>query len=351
MAFGSSADAASPRVDTATRVNAAQRLDVITSFAGLMSSDGLLPDVGTVAAPRDADGVYLPPDPGQPTRPSRREGADTDAASFGPSSIIGGDERTQTADTTRFPWRAIATVDSASTQCSGWMVGPDLLLTAGHCVYDYTGFVRDLVVVPGRDGDREPFGRCGAVRAYTMRAFAETGEKGGDWGLVELDCQVGEQTGWFGLRAAGSDVAGQTVVVAGYPIDRPKDTQWWSSDRIRSVYPDQLSYGGDTYAGESGSPAYLVDGPCVPCVVAVHAYGVGATPDGLNSGTRIGVDIVATVAALRGPHALGSSPGTAPDGSPSDGHGPATSTVTTAVAPAGAPGAASVTTSVGPPPK
>jgi glutamyl endopeptidase len=190
-------------------------------------------------------------------------------------------------------------VRSESTNCTGWLVGPDLVLTAGHCVHDYAGFVRQLVITPGRHGEAEPFGRCGAVRALTTQLYLATGDLGADWGVIELDCRVGDQTGWFGLRVASDAVVGREVVVTGYPMDRNRGTQWWAAEYVRSAFPLQLSYGGDTYAGQSGSPVFLRDGSCSPCGVAVHAYGVGATSDGYNSGSRVTAALAAVVAALR----------------------------------------------------
>jgi glutamyl endopeptidase len=285
-------------------------LDATTALAAMVSSDGVLPGVAEVAAPRDEEGLYLAPVAGSAGESAPVEGQPPAAAGIGdllgpadevfaPASVIGPDERSFVPDTTRFPWRAIALVTSDSTQCTGWLVGPGLVLTAGHCVYDYSGFVGRIVVTPARNGAAEPFGRCGATRAYTTRAFVETGDLAQDWGVVELDCRVGELTGWLGLRVADDTVVGRAAVVSGYPMDRARGTQWWAADLVRVAYPGQVAYGGDTYAGQSGAPVTLRDGPCVPCGIAVHAYGVGATPDGYNSGTRVTAAVLAVVAALR----------------------------------------------------
>ncbi|MPY93533.1 MAG: trypsin-like serine protease [Acidimicrobiia bacterium] len=303
---------------TVSDVVASAVLDAASALAGMVSSDGTLPAVlGEIAAPRDEEGLYLAPGPGLVTSehggapsPGTAEGAGTEslapeeeafalASVVAGASVIGVDDRAAVVDTTSSPFRAIAHVSSDSTQCTGWLVGADLVLTAGHCVYDYTGFVRSLVITPARNGDMAPFGRCGAVRAYTTRTFVEGGDLASDWGIIELDCRVGDRTGWFGLRVADDAVVGRTVVVSGYPMDRPKGTQWWATEYVRAAYAGQLAYGGDTYAGQSGSPVHLVDGSCTPCGVAVHAYGVGATPDGYNSGTRVTAAVVAVVAALR----------------------------------------------------
>lgn len=301
-------------------------LDAVSAMAAMVSSDGVLPMAhAEVAAPSDTEGVFLPPSQAIPPALAATEpvtaslgpvdevfGPAVGAAAVGPAagtgpppagigaaSVIGPDDRVAVADTAQFPASAVVHVTSDSTHCTGWMVGPDILLTAGHCLHDYAGFVSDLVAIPGRDGASEPFGRCGARRALTTRAFAETGELGEDWGVVELDCRVGERTGWFGLRVADDAIVGRDILVSGYPMDRSRGSQWWAADVVRAAYPGQLAYAGDTYAGQSGSPVYLASGSCAPCGVAVHAYGVGATPDGYNSGSRVTAAVAAVVAALR----------------------------------------------------
>ena len=276
-------------------------LDAASSLAQLVSSDGRLPEVTSVVAPADAVGPYLPPQPGRAPRADRGpRGETTDGhdPSLAPSTVIGTDGREPTADTAEYPWSAVAALRSPSTSCTGVLVGPNVLLTAAHCVFGER-FLDDLAVIPGRQGPEEPFGRCGVRRAVVPRRYVEARSPGSDWGLVELDCRVGERTGWLGLRAAGEGLVGQAVVVVGYPLDRARDTQWWALDQLRNVYDHQFTHGGDTYSGQSGAPAFLVEGACAPCVVGVHGYGVGATPDGLNSGARVDGAIVAAVAAVR----------------------------------------------------
>ncbi len=58
-----------------------------------------------------------------------------------PSSIIGTDERVRISSTTSFPYRATVQLSikypntSSTYGCTGFLVNPNTVVTAGHCVY------------------------------------------------------------------------------------------------------------------------------------------------------------------------------------------------------------------------
>jgi V8-like Glu-specific endopeptidase len=61
-----------------------------------------------------------------------------------PLRVIGPDDRIQINDTTVFPWSTVVKVEGQwnSTDffaCTGWMLGPSTIVTAGHCVYNFDG--------------------------------------------------------------------------------------------------------------------------------------------------------------------------------------------------------------------
>jgi glutamyl endopeptidase len=88
--------------------------------------------------------------------------------------VIGPDARICNRDTTVAPFRYICSVDLAGFGpcCSGTLIGPRTLLTAGHCI---TGCLVAATpggtrVIPGRDAARAPFGEARAVATQLARA-------------------------------------------------------------------------------------------------------------------------------------------------------------------------------------
>jgi glutamyl endopeptidase len=230
---------------------------------------------------------------------------DVGAASFGtpPQDVLetlhGPDNRVRIKDTVKFPWRVhasllITAADGSVWIGTAWFIGPHTLATAGHCVYiknsgvpGRDGWVKSILVMPGRDGKKLPFGSVTADHFYSVKGWAETGNENFDYGAIVIPTDVGQQLGWFGIGVfADADLTGSIGNITGYPGDQPEGTQWYDTHQIASVTPSKVYYDIDTMGGQSGSAVYrIVDGKQVG--IAVHAYG-GATH---NSGTRISTPV------------------------------------------------------------
>lgn len=217
-----------------------------------------------------------------------------------PFSVIGEDERVAVNDTTTFPERAIVQIlfdngFGSTSLCSGTMVSVDTVLTAAHCIHSgtvsgraYTGFR----ILPGRNRAVTPFGECGALRAFVLNGWTASASAEDaryyDLGALKLDCQVGEATGWAGVRLLDVAEVGEATVVQGYAADKaPPGRQWVSSDALRILWDLKGFYQNDTYGGTSGSPVFL--GEDRATVVGVHTNGLhGEEPWASNNAfTRI----------------------------------------------------------------
>lgn len=205
-----------------------------------------------------------------------------------PASVIGTDSRTQVTATTSFPYRAIAHITSSIGGCTGWFIGANTVVTAGHCVYGSGGWATSVRVYPGRNGTSTPYGSCGATRLYAPSGWTSGQNRDYDYGAIKLDCTIGNTTGWFGLRWDGI-ATGQQTYIAGYPGDKTYGTQWTHVDQVRLLQTRRVYYANDTYGGQSGSPVWNSTSSCSTCAIAVHAYGVDST--GYNGGTRITQDV------------------------------------------------------------
>ncbi|MFC7440188.1 trypsin-like serine peptidase [Laceyella putida] len=213
-------------------------------------------------------------------------------------SIIGRDDRTQVTNTGEYPYRAIVyiefEVDGNRASCSGFLIDPDTVATAGHCVYDpeRKRWAEKVKVYPGRNGSDAPYGYAEEVDLYTVDGWKNQGDENFDYGAIKLNREIGNEVGWFGYRWQSNTLVGTKENISGYPGDKPTGTQWQHSDEIRQETATKLFYANDTYGGQSGSPVYNgTDFPdCGICAIAIHAYGTGWDRP-YNSGTRMNESI------------------------------------------------------------
>lgn len=226
-------------------------------------------------------------------------------------TVIGVDERTRVLDTEPAPWRMICslTINAPFGMFigTGWFAGPKTIITAGHCVFDdeqMGGWAESILVIPGRDETDEPFGRITAKRFSTVDRWLINRDPDFDIAAIHLDEPKGDNTGWFGTASfPDAELKDFMVNVAGYPGDRGNGEQlWWARNRIRAVTQRRIFYDVDTFGGQSGGPAFVLQTPtAAPTVVGIHAYGTGGTPSSIpmevNSAPRIIPEIVDQIAA------------------------------------------------------
>lgn len=223
---------------------------------------------------------------------------DIGEASFGPPDAVaetvhGADDRIQITNTSRYPWRVhaslrITAADDSLWIGTGWFVGPRLLVTAGHVVYiknsgvpGRDGWVKRMVVMPGRNGATLPYGSTTSSGLWTVTGWANSGDPNYDYGAIVLSESLGRQTGWLGY-GNWSNLDGVGANISGYPGDKPAGTQWYAARTVDSVATRKVFYDIDTAGGQSGSAVYRFwNGGRYG--IAIHAYG-GTR---VNSGTRI----------------------------------------------------------------
>lgn len=200
-----------------------------------------------------------------------------------PRAVLGLDTKVQLKPSV-YPYRAIALVTIGRGRCTGWLAGPDTVITAGHCVHQGSGGawfnVSDYTIYPGHDGATAPYGKCTAKRLYTTEGWSLGGKPDYDYGAIKLNCQVGNSTGWLGF-AAPTTTKNLPALISGYPGDKPLG-QWGTFDTVRKETANWSYYKNDTYAGMSGSPVWYDAGQRV-LAFAIHSYSI----PNFNRGARI----------------------------------------------------------------
>jgi V8-like Glu-specific endopeptidase len=176
---------------------------------------------------------------------------------------------------------------------TGVLVGPRLLLTAGHNVYDeaYGGAVNWVEVYSGLNGEFEgPNTRSVVAEKWaTTNNWLQQGLETFDYGALLLPTDLGNDVGWMAVEArADGDLKGLAINNASYPVGWPKQareegyqpdeatTMWFDYGNVTKLNDFTLYYTEIfTAEGSSGSPIYaFLDGQNDPYrIVGVHNYG------------------------------------------------------------------------------
>ena len=90
--------------------------------------------------------------------------------------------------------------------CSGTLIDPMHVLTAGHCVYsfdeDHPGWAEEVTVHPGFDHGDGPWGHAHAVQLHSWEGWTVDEDHHHDIAVLDLDRPIGALVGWRGYGYA-----------------------------------------------------------------------------------------------------------------------------------------------------
>ena len=206
-----------------------------------------------------------------------------------PFSIIGTDDRVKVSPNS-YPYSAVMYlalgqdttgngVANAWGVGTGFMEGPDLLVTAAHCMWSGTyGWVEEMRVHYKQNGSSKNNNYYYPSNWSVPTEYTNNLNYNFDWAVVTLQTNLGDSSGWFGKGTTAGSLAGKAITVAGYPGDRLY-YQYKASGTISSSDTYNCFYNADMKGGQSGGPVY--DSSNV--VWAINTYEGGS----FNQGNRI----------------------------------------------------------------
>lgn len=214
-------------------------------------------------------------------------------------SVIGTDERVQIPSSNQSPlYNKIGLLlMSKKYACTGTLITPTIVLTAGHCVVDATKKQllkpSEFTFYPGmRKSSEAPLGQYSVKRVVTFKQYLATNSFQHDVAIVELT--KSPNLGTIAIRESFNkkDLMTKKITITGYPGDKAPGTLWESSSVGLNLMPsgNAVAHVADTFGGESGAAIRIVENGVVK-IIGVHTGGA----ENFNMGVAFTPEVLAAL--------------------------------------------------------
>lgn len=143
------------------------------------------------------------------------------------------------------------------SSCSAFLIAPDLMLTAGHCVKDKFDCQKNFWVLDfnddlgfAADGSNVRIDKQNVVTCEKLISMQENSRL--DYALIKINRKVDDRKN-FSIRKIGKVSNDANLSVIGHPMGLPKIIAGEARIRNNSL-PFTFSTNADTFSGNSGSP-------------------------------------------------------------------------------------------------
>ncbi|KAK3370999.1 ATP synthase F1 [Lasiosphaeria ovina] len=187
---------------------------------------------------------------------------------------------------------------------SGFLIADDIVVTAGHCAFDYSHGLRRLVKVrayvgyKGHDDLSDTEARWGTAVATTVKWCAGIGDEPADVAFIKLEKPFETVKNKFTCTQTPVSKENADLGVVGYPGDimdggergaRMYEMFAATTYNLTTSDHNMLQYKIDTYGGNSGSPVFRDRNSLVAIGVHVlggYSYNSASVFDGGRYGNR-----------------------------------------------------------------
>lgn len=144
------------------------------------------------------------------------------------------------------------------SSCTAFLVAPDMIVTAGHCIQDKYDCKKQTWVLD-YDSQADFTGPSGTItfpkdKSFTCKELVSWSENNNlDYALIKLDREVVGRTP-LKIRREGKTAANEALMILGHPLGLPKmlADNIFIRDNTPTYY---FKTNADTFSGNSGSPA------------------------------------------------------------------------------------------------
>lgn len=204
-----------------------------------------------------------------------------------PIGIIGSDDRVMVGNTAVGPWcnmvsLLIETSTGGRYVGSGFMIGPNAVATAGHCVYnsEFGGWAKKITVVPARNGSIQPYGAASSTKLECGGNWHDSYNNQDDWGVITINSNLGNSTGYLGLRWQSAAYSGN-LMACGYPASDAEHL-YYCYGAITSCSARTIVGNWDITGGQSGGPVIRHYGDTGYTAVALNRGGGDSYSDAIR---------------------------------------------------------------------